>query len=68
MTDPTDRSTNFATLFEAITGKTTLTEHQQIDIAVRYDDKVAEMDLSDYLDTAATAPEFDDVIDEHETY
>jgi hypothetical protein len=61
-----DRSTHFATLFETITGQSTVTEEQQIEIPVRYDEYREETDISDYLDTAATDQGLDDVIEEPE--
>jgi hypothetical protein len=66
MTDRPDRSTHFATLFETTTGQSTLTEQQQIEIPVRYDEHGEETDIADYLDTTATAQGFDDVIEEPE--
>lgn len=68
MADQPERSTHFATLFETITGQSTLTEQQQIEVTVRYDEHREKIDISDYLDTTATAQGFDDVIDEPETY
>jgi hypothetical protein len=67
MPDNPDRTTHFATLFETITGQSTVTERQQIDIAVRYDEHGAETDIVDYLDTTATEQGFDDVIEDPET-
>jgi len=67
MADHPDRSTDFATLFETVTGQSTLTEHQQIDIPVRYDEHRKETDIADYLNTTATAQGFDDVIEVPET-
>jgi hypothetical protein len=67
MADQPDRGAHFATLFETITGQSTLTEQQQIEIPVRYDEDREETHISDYLDTTATAKGFDDVIDEPET-
>jgi hypothetical protein len=67
MPDPPDRSTHFATLFETITGQSTVTERQQIEIAVRYDEHRDETDIVDYLDTTATEQGFDDVIEDPET-
>lgn len=68
MTDHPDQNTHFATLFETITGQSTLTEHQQIEIPVRYGEHREETDISDYLDTTATVQGLDDVIEGPETY
>jgi hypothetical protein len=67
MSDRSDRTAHFATLFESITGQTTITEHQRSDIQVRIDDTRSERSIAEYIETAATADGFDDVIDEPET-
>jgi len=54
MADRPGRSTHF----ETITGQSTVTDHQQIDIPVRYDDRREETDISDSLDTTAKARGF----------
>jgi hypothetical protein len=59
---------DFATLFETITGRSTLTDEQRIEVPVRYDEHGEEVDVSDYLDTTATAQGFEDVIDGPETH
>jgi hypothetical protein len=66
MTERPDRSTDFATLFETITGQSTVTERQQIEIPVRCDEHGEEAATVDYLETTATAQGFDDVIEEPE--
>jgi hypothetical protein len=66
MANHLDRSTHFATLFETITGQSTVTEQQQIEIPVRYDEHSEETDIADYLDTTATDQGLDDVIEEPE--
>lgn len=63
MTDRHDRADRFAALFEAITGRSTVTERQRIDVAVRCDERGTETDVAAYLDTVATARGFDDVIE-----
>lgn len=68
MSDHSDRSTRYATLFETLTGQSTLTERQQIDIPVRYDGQGEGTDIADYLETTATEQGLDDVIEESETY
>jgi len=67
MADHPDRSTHFATLFETITGQSTVIQQHQIEIAVRYDEHREETDIVDYLDTRATDQGLDDVIEEPET-
>jgi hypothetical protein len=66
MSENPDRSTHFTTLFETITGQSTVTEQQQIEIPVRYDETGEETAIADYLDTKATDQGFDDVIEEPE--
>jgi hypothetical protein len=66
MAEHPGRSTHFATLFETITGQSTVTEQQQVEIPVRYDEHGEEIDVADYLDTAATDQGLDDVIEEPE--
>jgi hypothetical protein len=66
MAEHPGRSTHFATLFETITGQSTVTEQQQVEIPVRYDEHREEIDVTDYLDTAATDQGLDDVIEEPE--
>lgn len=66
MAEHPGRSTHFATLFETITGQSTVTEQQQVEIPVRYDEHGEEIDVTDYLDTAATDQGLDDVIEEPE--
>lgn len=68
MTNRSERTAHFATLFETITGQSTFTDEQQIEVPVRYDEHGEEVDVSDYLDTTVTARGFEDVIDGPETY
>lgn len=63
MTDRHDRADRFAALFEAVTGRSTVTERQRTDVAVRCDERGTETDVAAYLDTVATARGFDDVIE-----
>lgn len=65
MADHPDRSTHLATLFEPITGRSTLTE-QQIEIPVRSDDHTQKTAIADSLDT--TTQGFEDGTEERETY
>lgn len=68
MSEQPTQHPHFASLFEDITGQSTLTEHQQTDITVRIADGRTEGDIEQYVDSAATADGFDDVIDDPETY
>lgn len=68
MSERSNRATHFATLFESITGQTTITERQRSDILVRLDENGAESTVADYIDTAATADGLEDAIDEPETH
>jgi hypothetical protein len=68
MADRPERTTHYATLFETITGQTTITERQQTDISVRIDDPGEESTIADYVSTTATDPGFEDVIENPETY
>lgn len=68
MADHSNQSTHFATLFETVTGQSTFTEQQQIDIPVRYAERGEEVAISDYVDATATAQGFEDVIEKPETY
>lgn len=68
MANQSEPTTQFATLFETITGQSTITEQQQIEVTVRYDERSDETAISEYLDTRATAQGFEDVIEESETY
>lgn len=67
MSERSNRTAHFAALFESITGQTTITELQQFDISVRLDENGAESNVSDYIETTATADGLEDVIDEPET-
>ena len=68
MANRSDRTTDFAVLFETITGQSTITEHQRTEIPVRLDDQNEESAIAEYVDATATAPGFDDVIDDPEPY
>lgn len=63
MTDSTD----FAALFEDVTGQSTVTDHQQTDLTVRLDDR-EEADLTPDRVDATTAHDFDDVDAEMDAY
>ncbi|KZN25265.1 hypothetical protein A4G99_01760 [Haladaptatus sp. R4] len=67
MMNRTERTEHFASLFESITGEPTITEPQQTDIPIRLDESGEEETISQYLATAG-AHEFDDVINEPDTY
>lgn len=68
MANRSDRTTDFAVLFETITGQSTITEHQRTEIPVRLDAQNEESAVAEYVDATATAPGFDDVIDDPEPY
>lgn len=63
MPDRPDRIADFAALFETLTGQSTLTERQRIDVAVRCDERGEETKIADYLHMDATAQGFEDVIE-----
>jgi len=63
MTDRHDRADRFAALFEAVTGRSTVTERQRTDVAVRCDERGTETDVATYLDTVATTRGFEDVVE-----
>jgi hypothetical protein len=68
MTNRSERATHFATLFETVTGQSVLTDEQQIEVPVRYDERGEKTEISEYLDTTATAQGFGDVIDGPDAY
>ena len=59
-----DSPGSYAALFCELTGQETLTEPQDVRVTDRLDDAASERELATYLDAAATARGFEDVIDE----
>lgn len=68
VTDRSERARHFATLFETITGQSTLTERQRNDVPVRYDEREEATQVSEYVGSAVAAQGFDDVIEDPESY
>lgn len=68
MGDRPEQVRQLATLFESVTGQSAVTERQQIEVPVRYEERGARGDTPDSVETAVTAHGFEDVIDQPQTY
>jgi hypothetical protein len=68
MGDRPEQVRQLATLFESVTGQSTVTERQQIEVPVRYEERGERGEPSDSVETAVTAHGFEDVIDQSQTY
>lgn len=60
-------TTDFAALFEEVTGHSTVTDRQQIDVAVRLGERPREASLAERIDST-DAHDFDDVATETQPY
>jgi hypothetical protein len=68
MKDRPEQVSQLASLFEKVTGETSVTERQEIEVPVRYEERAERRDLAEATETAVTAHGFEDVIDQPQTY
>lgn len=61
-----DDTQYFASMYESITGHTTITDPQQIDGSVRFENLAEEQTVSNYLHSIVKADGLEDVIEDPE--
>ncbi|MFB6253529.1 MAG: hypothetical protein ABEI06_02850 [Halobacteriaceae archaeon] len=66
MNNKSDIQSNYASLFEKITGKSTVVEEQNEHAKVGFDISCEEKSIASYIHSNVTEQTFDDVIDEPE--